>query len=295
MSVSLILLVCLLLATVVLLFAFAGCGLDIVGVARDPYQDTVANAGGLVSYWRLDEAQGAETARDGGPQGTDGRYQGGPRVGAGALVARDSTDTAPRFDGIATFVDIPVGAAPHPLLPPSISLEAWMSPAVDPPGDASDVDTLFDSLEAPDDDTVRGFGLRVTREAGSPSIEGRGGLGTPGASFEDRTALVSIALPHAVLGGTWAHVVLTYDAVGRQLSLYLSHLDPSTGRPTTSTDSAADVRCVNAQAGPLGIGAGRTTEGNPTNFFSGGIDEVALYNVALTEGTVKEHFALGLA
>ncbi|MFQ6040153.1 MAG: LamG domain-containing protein [Candidatus Poribacteria bacterium] len=73
----------------------------------------------------------------------------------------------------------------------------------------------------------------------------------------------------------FGHVAATYDGV--EMKIYVNgELDVKQARPAQNTDTVT----------PVLIGA-RFTGGNPSNFFNGVLDEVALFNVALTKDDIK--------
>jgi len=79
------------------------------------------------------------------------------------------------------------------------------------------------------------------------------------------------ALPKDEFG----HVAATYD--GSDMKIYIDgELDSEHARAAQNTDTVT----------PVLIGA-RFTGGNPSNFFTGVLDEVALFSVALSEDDIK--------
>lgn len=73
----------------------------------------------------------------------------------------------------------------------------------------------------------------------------------------------------------WGHVAATYD--GAKMKIYVDgQLDAEQDRGAQNTDTST----------PVLIGA-RFTQGAPSEFFNGVLDEVALFNVALTKDDIK--------
>jgi hypothetical protein len=255
-----------------------------------------------MAYWRLAETAGS-IAADSGPLGRNGVYKGGPTLGQeGALAAKQPGDTAVLFGGTDDLVEIDVGTvfglpagAPDPLLPPhSFSIEAWMRLASTPGADG--FETVFDSLQNAAG-TVRGFSLSVTRGT-TPGILGFVGNGATGSTLPELIDEVRLDLPAEVLAGAWAHLVLTHEPTGAdgRLTLYLNWVDPASGAARSDVE-AASVKYSRdqAQVQPLRIGAGQDGQGDAVNFFSGRLDEVALYNTVLAPTVVNDHFAMGRA
>jgi hypothetical protein len=74
----------------------------------------------------------------------------------------------------------------------------------------------------------------------------------------------------------FAHVAATYD--GAEMKIYVNgQLDAAQARGSQNTDTATAV-CIGA----------RFTSGAPSEFFHGVLDEVALFDVALTEEDIQE-------
>lgn len=103
------------------------------------------------------------------------------------------------------------------------------------------------------------------------TIGGGGAIG-----FHREVAPWSFSGTKALRHGEFGHAAVTYD--GKTMSIYVDgELDSEQDRPGQNTDTAT----------PVLIGA-RYTGGNPSNFFRGALDEVAIFNVALTEEQIQE-------
>jgi hypothetical protein len=100
-----------------------------------------------------------------------------------------------------------------------------------------------------------------------------GGGGT--VSFHREVAPWAYSGSKALPSNDFGHVAVTYD--GAVMKIYVNGVfDTSQDRGAQNTDTAT----------PVLIGA-RMTGGVPSNFFSGVLDEVAIFNVALTEDQIK--------
>jgi len=84
----------------------------------------------------------------------------------------------------------------------------------------------------------------------------------------------------AIAAGTWYHVVAVYD--GAELAVYLNGVK---GTPTSATGA------LSATA-DRGVFVGRRSIVYP-NWFNGTIDEVRIYNRALTADEIEQHYILG--
>jgi hypothetical protein len=287
MSEWLILLIPVLVAPVVLLLAFAGC--EPFGatpsetpkppdqVSRPPYDQVILGTPGLVSYWRLGEKSGA-VAEDIGPAKRNGTYKGSVTLGqtVGALAARDPLDKAAEFGAGNDHVEVQWTGLHNP---PSFSLEAWIRP-----GASSDQAIVISSWRL-DQNVTQGFDVGVPR-TGAPRIRGRIGTGSGG------TREVEWPVTGPALGAVWRHVVLTYDGSSKALQLFVDG-------NAAALESGLDYAANDDASQPLRIGAGRQlnqpAQTGPANFFLGPIDEVALYNTALSATQVQDHFKASLA
>jgi hypothetical protein len=100
-----------------------------------------------------------------------------------------------------------------------------------------------------------------------------GGGGT--VSFHREVAPWAFSGTKTLPTDDFAHVAATYD--GAEMKIYVNgQLDGKQERGAHNTDAAT----------PVLIGA-RLTSGAPSQFFRGALDEVALFNVALTEEQIK--------
>jgi len=100
-----------------------------------------------------------------------------------------------------------------------------------------------------------------------------GGGGT--VSFHREVAPWAFGGNKPLPSNDFGHVAVTYD--GAVMKIYVNGVfDTSQDRGAQNTDTAT----------PVLIGA-RLTSGAPSNFFTGVLDEVAIFNVALTEEQIK--------
>ena len=100
-----------------------------------------------------------------------------------------------------------------------------------------------------------------------------GGGGT--VEFHRETAPWSFSGSRTLPNNDFGHVAVTYD--GTDMKIYVNgEFDTQQARGPQNTDTVT----------PVFIGA-RMTGGAPSNFFSGVLDEVALFNVALTEEQIR--------
>jgi hypothetical protein len=102
-------------------------------------------------------------------------------------------------------------------------------------------------------------------------------MGGGGAvNFHREVAPWGLAGVKTIQTGEFGHIAATYD--GETMRIYVDgELDVEQDRPAQNSDLVTSVL----------IGA-RYNGGAPSNFFSGVLDEVALFNVALTEDQIQE-------
>lgn len=266
-----VLLVPLLVVPVVLVLGFAGCTAFSAAISR-LYPDLVKRTGGLVAYWRLSETTG-NIANDAGPNALHGTYEGGRTlgVGNGALKAREPEDRCLGLDGtarVAVFEDARLSP------PIAFSVAAWVrfpgSVAV-PPGKQV-------LVSGHNRATGDGFVLELDRDPAPMTFQGR--------TFKDGQESRVQVRPTASEGepDAWRFVVFTYAAGKLTLHVKIAGVEGIFQRTADGGYAGAGT------ATAVDIGAGRDDQGQPAFFVVGRMDEVALFNVALTETQVEDLF-----
>lgn len=250
------------------------------------YQNVVGHEPNLASYWRLSEGEtGNAVAIDSAPDmPMNGEYKNPPGLsrnvpGALALV-HDPADKSTEFDGVQGYVEVPY----HLLLNPPLdfSVEAWIQPL----GSAADAQAVVGSYDLDGGKVARGFLLEVEM-APAPKVRAQVGFGS------DAT-IIEASLGDGTEHGGWRHVVLTYENISKQLSLYVN-ADNGTPDAQQGGTTGAPVFFVSNTNKPLRIGAGLhpTQATNAAQHFKGRIDEVALYRTRLDGTLVRAHFLAG--
>jgi hypothetical protein len=166
-------------------------------------------------------------------------------------------------DGNGDFVDVPYSAD---LNPPAFTVSLWANPTT---GGSGSYRSPFTSR---DDTPQRGYILYV--EPGN-TWQFWNGTETTSATGTTTSGWNNLAGPAATLG-EWAHVSATF-ADGQKV-LYIN------GRQVAQSTTVVKL-ILNAQQ-PLRIGAGRTELPAGDYFFRGFIDDVRLYNRALSAAEV---------
>lgn len=218
-----------------------------------PYASAILGTAGLQDYYRLDEASGA-VARD-SKGARNGAITGGVTLGVPGALAGDA-DTAMRFDGATGQVAVPNGSAA--IAGGAMTIEAW--------GILPNAPAGHGSLIGVRNDINADFYILLL--ANSNMLEARF-RNSAGANFD---------LNPTVTPNVWHHFVLVYDG-SSALTLYVDGAAAATRAASgTLTDPAQDFRI------------GRDVNGNA---LAATVDEVALYNAALTPAQVSSHYTTG--
>jgi len=183
-----------------------------------------------------------------------GSYLNSTTLGAASLVTADTANKSASFDGVNDSVAVQSSAGLSPS--PAVTVEAWIRPSAIPgPGTFASVATKAES-----------YALQFN----GPQLE----FTTMQSGTRRRVQAASGAL---VAGQTY-HVVGTYD--GTTQRLFVNGNQVASG----------------AFSGPLSVNANRVVLASwdtASEFFSGSIDEVAVYAKALTPAQVTNHMNAG--
>jgi hypothetical protein len=228
--------------------------LTVLTLAPGTYAESVV-AAGPVAYWRLDESSGT-TAYD-YCGGYDGTYNNVTLGTPGALLG--DPDKAATFDGLSSSVSIgnPVGLN----FPGQITLTTWVRP------------TATDGLR-----DILAHGYQTSPDNAEVQLRVNGGAYETG-SWDGNGHGVGVPIPYQDIGA-WVHLAATYD--GTAWRLYRNGLQVAAAADTTG------ALIVSQQGWAIGS-AGDGTE----RFFSGDIDEPAIFNQALTPDQILALFSLG--
>jgi hypothetical protein len=211
-----------------------------------------------LSYWRL--ADSGTIAHDEMGQ-VDGTIIGTCTTTPGALAG--DSDPAMLFDGTSCMIALGdhfafPGTAPY-------SIEAWYTSIAG--GDA--FRHVF-TREQRNTGPVDGYAL---------ALDDNGGTGT-GMFSERDVASVGVVTQRVTPAAGFSHAVAVYD--GAMLAFYVNGV---------LIYEAADTRAMPVFASPAYIGAAPDIPRN--NLYHGALDEVALYDHALSAARIALHFELG--
>jgi hypothetical protein len=262
----------LLIAAILITLRFVGCTEDFDQFdgpsSPSSYTDTVASTDGLVSFWQLNDVS-PPTAAD-SKDGNNGTYEAGVTNHVPGLVSANAFEIfnfAAGFDGKTGYVKVPFAANLNP--PTAFTVEALVKP--------SGVDTSAHVIVASDS----GYRLELNGDSFEASVT----AGTPGVW---PTVVVSPGEQ-----GPPYYVAMTYD--GSTLSLYVN--PAASGDQATFVNSdpghtqfnSAQTGYQAATSGDLRIGASADGD-TPGEFFSGWIQDVAVYDQALDFNDIVAHY-----
>jgi hypothetical protein len=259
----------LLIAAIVMVFRFVGCGFSAGGIsANTPYSTTILDTPNLVSFWRLNEQSGT-TAVD-SKDGNNGGYEGAVTLGVSGLVSSDSQDTdnfGAQFDGQTGYVSVQFAAN---LNQPAFTVEALVQP--------STTDANKHVIVASD----TGYQLVLNGSAVEASVADGGAFSPP------------VVVNAGTEGGPPYYIAMTYD--GTNLELYVNPAASDGKTNFLDNENTGNGRYNVAQVGyqpatadPLRIGAS-ANGGSPGEFFAGVIQNVAVYDAVLSFETIVNHY-----
>lgn len=217
------------------------------------YRDAVLGTSGLVGYWRLGDT--GTTATDSSGNARHGTIT-GATVGATSLLASDTVDTALSFDGVNDAVTI--ADSTNMSGTAGLTVEAWIHATVWLTG-------------API------INRRTTGNVGGYVLEMAATTGT--MNFYLYSGSWQLVTSTGWSLNTTYHIVATHDGVTARIY--------RNGIEVASTPVAGSIGAPTAN---IVIGQSISTT---TRVWTGRIDEVAVYNVALGATTVSDHYTTG--
>ena len=239
------------------------------GLAGDGYCDEVPEdetvcPDGMVSYWKFEESTGNIAYDSYGPHDADGSV-GTPTWGATGIVG-----SALSFDGTGDYITVPDNAAFDWAADDSFTVELWAK--------FTNVDSRNKVMIGRDEGPGSPhWWLGAMQNTGLPTCN----LRDSGGNGEAITGTT------AINDGNWHHLVFVRDESLNENRLYV---DGASAATPVSYDYTADF----AASTPLGIGF-MAYNLTPDYYYDGLLDEIAIYDRALTLTEIQGHYASGLA
>jgi RHS repeat-associated protein len=253
------------------LLVVTGGELPVRAVPPDPYESMVLELDPR-AYWRLDESPGSTVAVDASGQGRDAEYSGAPGSYVLGEPSAIGDGSAVYLDGADGYVYVADSWTPEAIaLAPTeeLSVELWFKPETLP------LDNQFHQLARW---RWYGWGLRV--------YNGRvyGDLWEGTSASQTLTVLEGPELQE----GAWYHVVLTKDGSESRLYVNGAEVDQSPANGPVFYDTVIPDCCGTGG----GVGFGRDADVDAF-YFQGWLDEIAVYDTALTSTRVQRHRTRG--
>jgi PKD repeat protein len=225
------------------------------------YSQRVLNTSGLLNYWRMGELSG--TSLTDGKGTANATIVGGPALGAPGAVAGDS-DTSVSFNGTtsAASANLDLSSASK------LTVEFWLK---------------WDGY-ANDDDLAMEFTPNFNGTSGGflvdPNAPEQGGTFGVGIGSGLARNNVYFTRPSA---GTWHHYALVFDTTALPANQITPYVD---GQAVSYTKTASGTGAGNFANSTLYM----MSRAASSLFGSGDLDEVAIYNRALSGATIAGHF-----
>lgn len=237
----------------------------------EPYSSVsatcVADTENMLAYWPFDESEGA-TSFDDAIADRNGTCDG--PGGFCPVAATGKLNNAFTFDGADDEVDVSNASIFSWSNTDSFSYEAW--------------------VKIPNGELCTGNKVVVARRGGSNVSTWLGcGKGETDAGTANRAVFsvrdsdnikFDVTGTTAINDGAWHHLVGVRDAAAKEIRIYVDGT-------LNGTTSSAEFTGNFSSTQPLTIGY---TTASPFYYFKGEIDELAVYNRALTPGEIQAHY-----
>ncbi len=208
---------------------------------------------GLVGHWTFDGPDMINNVADSSGQGNTGYLNG--QTATTTVIGK--MGQALEFDGVDDYVDVGgIGDMGN-----IFTISAWVKPDTAPQGDSYAVIATNGFPGSNRDYKV------ILQDDGTGKFRVNIGNGTTFASASDTISYVA---------NTWYFVVGTFD--GATLRYYRDGIEISTTSSSLTTFTTSAFR----------VGNGRSNDTTEENYFDGTIDDVRIYNRALSAGEVAQ-------
>jgi hypothetical protein len=220
-------------------------------------------ADGPTGYWRLNETTGT-VAGDSSGNSRNGTHT-GVTLNATSLLVNDPADGAASYDGATSKTIIAGGAAG--LVGGSMTIEGWIRTPSAQVGSQGI------------------FGLRTDSSTGDFYILLFGS--TLEARFTNSAGAQTTLSPTVPYDGNVHYFAMTYDSVAGTLTIVIDGAVPTGG---TATGLSGTITVTTSD-----FLIGMVSSLQTSNFFAGPVDDVAIYNKALTSTQLIAHHTQGIA
>ncbi len=218
---------------------------------------------GLKGYWSFNgKSVSGTTVYDRSGAGNTGTLTNGPTVTPGKI------GQALNFDGTNDYVSVASATSIHPALPFSFSF--WVKPTT-----VSSAQGIFGSREAVQHD---GYWSSIGSD-GSVTINYGDGAGCDPADRRTKTSPAS-----TLVAGQWQHVTGIISGA-TDMSIYVNGVD--VGGTYSGTGGSISYGSLSI----LRLGSVGGSGGCPAAYFNGSMDEVRLYNRALSTTEIQAQYA----
>lgn len=258
-----------------------------------------------IRYWRLNDDVDSTTVAEIAVGGNDGAgirpgtVAAGVTFGASSLIFSDGDNKAADFSAVDGEINVPNGNDVNIANGPwgKKSFEAWIKPNSFPPLGATGAAAAMGVFEQGGNDRALGAFIWRLPEDTDPNkahlvffafnrLTDAGGVGSPW--FEPADGSDGIYVSHEISIGSTYHVVGVMDGNAEITGSKILYVNGE------AVDEVEGVGLLYNHSGDVHIGRGdMKLPDNSTGIwlpFDGVIDEVALYNTALTEEQVQRHF-----
>ncbi len=225
------------------------------------FSETISAGTAPTGWWRLGDSAGT-TAKDKASGNHDGTYQSSPALNTlGGL--RGDVNGAVVLNGSSQYVRVPHGTWAN--ITGNLTLEAWVRP------DASAANQTIVAKSNTQNTTAYGLRLKNLTQVEYYHGSTSGGWKTVTGTY-------------AFTPGTWYHVAVRRN--GDSADIYVNGL-------LVVSDQWASMFPPATNSTDLTIGASLAS-GSAAEYFNGAIQDVLIYNQALSASTIRSHYAAGL-
>lgn len=235
-----------------------------VDVHAASYSSTILSTPGLASYWRLGDAPGSTSLAN--SAGSTSATNFGATLGIPGALFGDST-TAASFSGSGNYASTPLNLSATS----QVTVEFWLNWNA-----YANNDALSMEFTPNYNNTNGGFIIDPNGASGSFSL----GLGRSASRNS-----VTFTRPTA---GHWHYYAIVFNTAAASSSEIAAYVD---GKPVSVTVNPAGTGAGNFANSTLYL----MSRGGTALFGGGTLEEVAIYNQALSASAIAAHYAAGVS